>query len=77
MSTDELKTLLHESIDTIDDVELLEGLRQIIEASKNDDEIVIPDWQKRILDESEEQVARGEFKTHEEVFKSIDKWLRK
>ncbi len=78
MSTDELKTLLHESIDTIDDVEFLETLREIIESRNTAwSEGQLPRWQQERLDESLKQIEKGEFRTHEEVFKSIDEWLGK
>ena len=78
VSTVELRALLRESIGRIDDVEFLETLREMIESRNNSwNESQLPQWQRKRIEESERQIARGEFKTNEEVFRSIDEWLNK
>lgn len=76
MSTEEIKSKLHESIENIDDNEFLLVVKELIDRkySALDYPELIKIQYDRIL-ESEEQIEKGDFLTNNQVDKIIDKWL--
>jgi predicted transcriptional regulator len=61
-----------------DDLEFLTDVyRALDERKKIPNTIKLEEWQKKKIEESIQQIERGEFKTSEEVFKEIDQWLLK
>lgn len=77
MSTEEIKSLLHESIENIEDAKFLEAVRILIETKyKTSPPLVISEKHKKILNESISQIENGEFYTNEEVKKISDEWLK-
>jgi hypothetical protein len=78
MSTFELREAIHENLDKIDDEEFLETLHAIV-TSRDDSwsESSLPAWQRTKLERSEQQIREGKFKFNEEVFKNVDRWLKK
>lgn len=74
----ELKSIIHEGINNIDDTEFLEAIKTILFTKyKPLIEYPLVEAQRERIAESKEQISRGEYKTNEEVFKSIGKWLNK
>ncbi|HMQ69283.1 MAG TPA: hypothetical protein PKA90_09750 [Ignavibacteria bacterium] len=77
MTTKEIKTILHESIENINDKSFLEAIRVIVEPKyKSNSRLKISDKHKSILEKSHEQIANGEYYTNDEVKKISDKWLK-
>ncbi len=77
MTTEEIKTILHASIENIDDEKFLEAIRIIVEPKyKTLPFLKISEKQKKILDESEKQIENGEFYTNEEASKISNEWLK-
>ena len=76
MTTIELKDVLFHKIAGIDDKSFLSAIKTIID-TKSDTIIykLTPEQRKRIKG-SQDQIARGEFLTNEQVEKGIDKWLK-
>ena len=74
MTTAELKSLLHEKIDKIEDEDYLEDLAEMLNDSSQAD-IKLEQWEIDRIEESEKQIERGEFYTEEEADKLIDKWF--
>jgi hypothetical protein len=76
MTNVELKNILIHRIAAINDKSFLNAIKTIIEA-KSESTIykTTPELLKRI-NESREQIARGEYFTNEEVEMEIDQWLK-
>ena len=76
MSTNEIKGILHESIENIDDNEFLLTIKELIEHKYQPTDFPkLAEWQLKRIEESEKQIEKGEYYTDEQVNKSIDKWL--
>lgn len=77
MNTDNIKRQLFESIDNIDDNELLLTIKELIDhkyAHVNEPQLA--DWQKKRIKESEDQISKGEYFTNEQANELFDKWLK-
>ena len=76
MTTLELKKALIHRIVAINDKTFLSAIKTIID-SRNDSEIytTTPE-QKQHIKMGQEQIARGEYYTNEQVEMEIDKWLK-
>ena len=76
MTTIELNDVLCHKIAVINDKSFLSAIKTIID-TKSDTIIykLTPEQRKRIK-KSQDQIARGEYLTNEQVEKGIDKWLR-
>ena len=83
MATNNLKQELHKTIDTIDEDEILQRIKEHIDLeiiTSKLGENLKPYTQKEfiaMLQESEEQYKRGYFYTHEEVKDIIKGWRTK
>ena len=76
MKEKNIKTLLHESIENINDEDFLFAVKQIL------DRKYIPSEQPKLskeqiqrIDESKKQIRQGNFLTNEQADKLIDRWL--
>lgn len=77
MSTDEIKSRLHESIENIDDNEFLLTIKEMIEHKYQPvNSPKLTDWQLERIKESEEQIKNGDFLTDDQVDNIVDKWLK-
>lgn len=77
MTTKDIKTILHESIENINDKNFLEAIRIIVEPKyKTNSRLKISDKHKSFLEKSHEQITSGEYLTNDEVKKISDKWLK-
>ena len=77
MSTNEIKHQLHECIENIDDNKLLMTVKDLLEHKYTP--VVIPKLnktQKKRIDESIDQIKRGEYLTDEDADKIVDKWRK-
>jgi hypothetical protein len=76
MSTQEIKQLLHESIENIDDGEFLLAVKQIIDRKytpANNPELT--EWQVQRIEESQEQIKNGKGITNSHADLLVDRWL--
>lgn len=77
MSIKEIKERLHESIENIDDNEFLITIKELIEHKyQSFDTPKLTKWQLKRIEESEEQINKGNYFTDKEVDKVIDRWLK-
>lgn len=77
MTTKEIKSLLHDSIESIENESFLEAIQMIIDAKyKNHPELNISDKHKEVLQVRERHIENGEFYTNEEVKKILNAWLK-
>ncbi len=76
MSTLELKAEIIENISSIDDVKILEQIKQFLQIDKNDSDIrIFTPEERRRIEISLEQYRNGQYMTHEEAEKDLDKWF--
>ncbi len=75
MTTSEIKSFIHETVESIDDEQFLEALKIMIETEYSDTP-VLKEWQKKRIEESKKQIERGEFHTEEEADKIVEKWFK-
>ena len=76
MSTDEIKQYLFEGIENIDDNEFLKTIKEMIDHKYSQlNEPALSDWQMKRINESENQIEKGDFLTDDLVNKLINKWL--
>ena len=77
MSTDELKKHLHEGIANINDNELIDTIKELIDNKYSTSTVQkLSNWQLIRIHDSEEQISQGVFLTDEEADKIIDKLLK-
>ena len=77
MKPNNIKTLLHESIENINDDDFLIAVKQIL------DRKYTPSEQPKLskaqilrIKESKEQIKQGKFLTNEQADKLVDRWLK-
>jgi dsDNA-specific endonuclease/ATPase MutS2 len=76
MTTNELKSRLHQSIDNINDDELLLLLKEIAEGEKSFESQTDPTLkQLNRIEEAEKQIEEGKYLTNEEADRLVEKWL--
>ena len=76
MSTKELKMDLMRTISSIEDVSVLEKIKQFLKNQTAEKVYVLSEDQLAILNESIEQFKNGQFLTEEEAEKDIEKWFK-
>lgn len=75
-NTKELKSLLHESIENIDDEELLRAAKNILDRKYNPaDNIELNEYQKKRIDKAKAGIAKGDYLTNEQADELVTKWL--
>ncbi|MGH2575249.1 MAG: hypothetical protein ACRDFC_06070 [Ignavibacteria bacterium] len=78
MTTIELKSQIVENILQIDDKEFLNEINSVLEMKNEPPKMIkLKSWQKKKIEESLKEIERGEFKSSDEVFRNIERWLRK
>ena len=77
MKPHNIKNLLHESIENINDDDFLVAVKQIL------DRKYIPSGQPKLskvqslrINESKQQIKQGKFLTNEQADKLVDRWLK-
>lgn len=78
MATDtkELKSLLHESIENIDDEELLRVAKNILDRKYEPAETIkLSDYQKHRIEKAKSSIAKGESLTNKQADELVAKWL--
>jgi hypothetical protein len=76
MTTIELKHILFHKIAAIDDKSFLEAIKTIIDTKSDTIIYKLTPEQKKSIKSSQDQIARGEFLTQEQVEKQISRWLK-
>ncbi|NBV14667.1 MAG: hypothetical protein EBS07_11455 [Sphingobacteriia bacterium] len=76
MKRQNIKTLLHESIENINDEDFLIAVKQILDRKYiPSDNLKLPKTQIKRIEESKEQISKGNFLTNTQADKLVDKWL--
>ena len=74
--TQELKSLLHESIENIDDEELLLMAKSLLDRKyKPVEAIELNEYQKQRIAKAKASIARGEYFSNEQADKLVAQWL--
>jgi predicted transcriptional regulator len=76
MTTIELKDVLFHKIAAIDDRSFLSAIKTIIDTKSDTIIYKLTPEQRKEIKKSQDQIARGDFLTNEQVEKGIDKWLK-
>ncbi len=76
MTTVELKDILFLKIAAIDDKSFLSAIKTIIDTKSETIIYKLTPEQKERIKSSHEQIARGEYLTHEQVESEINRWLK-
>ncbi|CAN5867000.1 hypothetical protein BH24BAC1_BH24BAC1_41710 [soil metagenome] len=76
MSAREIKNLLHESIENINDEALLLTIKDLLERQYTPKAAAgLKDWQLKKIEESKRQIEKGNSFSEKEAGDLIDKWL--
>ena len=75
-NTKDLKSLLHESIENIDDEAFLNAIKNILDRKYEPKEKIVltPEQEKRI-EAAKKSISEGNYLTNEEADKLVAKWL--
>ena len=75
-NTKELKSQLHESIENIDDEELLQAAKDLLDRKyEPTKEVSLNNYQKERIGKAKESIARGESLTNAQADELVAKWL--
>lgn len=78
MSNKELKSLLHEGIENIDDKDFLVAIQQLLEKKyATAPQPKLTKSQLKRIEESKKQIQNGDFFSEAEADKLVDSWLKK
>lgn len=76
MNEQSIKTLLHESIENINDEDFLLAVKQILDRKYSvTDQPQLSAGQINRIEESKQQIRNGNFLTNEQADKLVEKWL--
>lgn len=76
--TKELKSLLHESIENIDDESLLRTVKHILDHKyQPKKEVTLSSYQEKRIDEAKRSTDQGDYLTNEQADQMVAKWLNK
>ncbi len=75
MSTVEIKEVLHNHINSIDNENLLQRILDLVNEENQTYEL--SEEQKRRILKGKQEISEGKFKTHEQVKKEVREWLKK
>lgn len=75
MNATELRNHISHRLNKINDLELLNRLKAIIDSSTEENIFYLNDLQKEKLLQSPGQARRGEVTDNEKVFEDIESWL--
>lgn len=75
MSTTELKNILIERINEIEDPEFLSAIKTILDA-KTSELFPLSKEQKKRIEEGRRQIEDGKYITNDEVLTELKKWIK-
>jgi hypothetical protein len=74
--TKELKSLLHESIENIDDESFLQTVKHILDHKyQPKEEITLSSFQEKRIDEARKSIDQGDYLTNDQADQMVSKWL--
>ena len=74
--TKDLKSLLHESIENIDDEDLLHVAKSVLDRKYTPVETIeLNEYQKQRLKKAKAGIAKGEYLSNEQADKLVTQWL--
>ncbi|MGM0588688.1 MAG: hypothetical protein ACQETE_09760 [Bacteroidota bacterium] len=77
-TADRLKSLLHESIENIDDEDLLRTVKDILDRKYQPAEnIQLSSVQEQRIEQAQESIKRGDYLTNEQADQLVAQWLNK
>lgn len=77
MNARDIKTVLHESIENIDDNDFLLAVKQIIDRKYSPNKNLKPsDWQIKRIEESHTQIKEGKSFSNHQADLLVEKWLK-
>ncbi len=75
-NTKELKNLLHESIENIDDEAFLKAIKNILDHKyEPQEEIALTPEQEKRIEQAKESIKQGNYLTNDQADKLVTKWL--
>jgi hypothetical protein len=76
MKAQNIKSLLHESIENINDEDFLLAVKQILDRKyTTSNQPKLSKEQIQRIDESKEQIRKGNFLTNDQADKLVERWL--
>ena len=75
MSTVELKHYIIEKLSYIDDISFLKAIKTIVESKADEKVYQLSDFQKKRIEESREQIKKGQTISNEALNKEVLQWL--
>ena len=74
--TKELKSLLHESIENIDDKSFLQTVKHILDHKyQPKKEVTLSSYQEKRIEKAKKSIDKGDFLTNEQADQMVAKWL--
>ncbi len=74
--TKELKSLLHESIENINDEAFLQTIKQVLDHKyQPEKDITLTPYQEKRIDQAKKNLEEGNYLTNEQADQIIAKWL--
>ncbi len=74
-NTKELKKLLHESIENIDDEAFLQTVKHILDHKYQPQEVTLSPYQEKRIKKAKASIDQGDFLTNEQADQMVAKWL--
>lgn len=74
-NTKELKKLLHESIENIDDETFLQAVKEILDRKYEPEDITLTLAQEKRIDKAKQSINKGDYLTNEQADQLVAKWL--
>lgn len=74
-TTKELKKLLHESIENINDEAFLQTVKEILDRKYEPGEITLTPYQENRIEEAKKSIKQGDALTNEQADQLVSKWL--
>jgi hypothetical protein len=75
MTTIELKNVLNEQIELINDKNVLETIKMFIDSKSETHQIQLSEYQKKRIAESRQQIRNGQYIDNDTLNKKVDQWL--
>jgi predicted transcriptional regulator len=76
MSREELKQILIERIEDVQDDDILEAIQRMLDVSSSSDKIYkLSDQERKSIQASRADIANGRVTSHEDLKKEINEWL--
>lgn len=73
--TKELKSLLHESIENIDDEAFLQTVKHILDHKYQPQEVTLSPDQENRIKKAKKSINQGDYLTNEQADQMVAKWL--